>query len=182
MANRALQFMIHSQFIKTCMFLKINVNRIRNVKVSFYLMCSRFHFFTIQTAQEPCINLMFDIFISYSLYVLPVNKKWRWWQKLLFCMGNWSLHDADQSLVSCKLVISSKCIQCILGTISKLHIWICSFELTYLMEDRVSHKVQKSSHVIYLDSHLVTFCMPNSTQQVPLSYILTRTPKYSCYC
>ena len=37
------------------------------------------------------------------------------------------------------------------------------------MEDRVSHKVQKNSHTIYLDSHLVTF-WPNSMQQVPLSY------------
>ena len=69
--------------------------------------------------------------------------------------------DADQSSVSCKRVISSKwyAIQCILGTITKLHILICSFELTYLMEDRVSHKAQKNSHVIYLDSHLVTFCL-----------------------
>ena len=104
-----------------------------------------------------------------SLYVLPVNTKWGWWQKLLFCMGNWSLHDADQSLVSCKLVISSKCIQYILGTISKLHIWICSFELTYLMKDRVSHKVQKKQSC-YIPRQSFSNFLPNSTQQVSLSY------------
>ena len=112
MANRALQFMIHSRFIKTCMFLKVNVNRIRNVKVSFYLMCFLFFmhpFYYSDCPGSPASISCLTASLA-SLYVLPVNKKQGWWQKLLFCMGNWSLHDADQSLVSCKLVISSKCI------------------------------------------------------------------------
>ena len=39
------------------------------------------------------------------------------------------------------------------------------------MEDRaLSQSTKKNnSHIIYLDSHLVTF-WPNSTQQIPLSY------------
>ena len=133
------------------------------MKVSFYLMCSLLHYSDCpgSTASISCLTAsLASLFIRNG----GVDKS---------CSPTWEIvHWCSQSSVSCKLVISCKCIQCILGTISSmLHCTFWFAVLNSLISWKIGlvTKYKKNSHTIYLDSHLVTF-WPNSTQQVPLSY------------
>ena len=70
--------------------------------------------------------------------------------------------DSDQSSVSCKFVISSKCIQCILETISKmLHFPLGFAVLNSLISRKIElvTKYKKKQSYYIPRQYLVTFCL-----------------------